>query len=159
MQSFEAWYGWHHTRLLAALRVRCGDVEVAREALDEACSRALSAWGRVGAMAEPTGWVYRVAVNHGRRLARRRALETLALRRRLEPRAEETDGGEVWDAVRRLPARQRDIILLRYVVDLPEADIAAALGISRGAVSASAAKARATLAVTLGDHTLEEEGR
>ena len=151
VEDFEAWYRGHHSRLLGTLRVRCGDEQLAGEGLDEACSRALERWERVGAMAEPTGWVYRVALNHVRRLERRRVMEAVVLRR--QPRAEPVEPDSdtaLWSAVRRLPARQRDVIVLRFVADLPEAEIAAALGISRGAVSASTAKGRAALAAALG---------
>jgi RNA polymerase sigma-70 factor, ECF subfamily len=156
VEGFEAWYRAHHSRLLGALRIRTGDERLAREGLDEACSRALERWNRVGTMAEPAGWVYTVALNHVRRLQRRRALEATLLRR--QPRAEPLglpSDVDLWSAVGRLPARQRDVIVLRYLVDLPEAEIAAALGISRGAVSASTAKARATLAAALGEDATE----
>lgn len=159
VQSFEGWYGRHHARLLAALRVRCGDEGLASEALDEACSRALARWGRVGELEEPAGWVYRVALNRLRRTARRSQLEATLLRFRPErPAPQPGEALEVWDAVGRLPARQRDVVLLRYVVDLPEAAIAEALGISRGAVSATTAKARAALAAALGETQQEVLG-
>jgi RNA polymerase sigma factor (sigma-70 family) len=48
-------------------------------------------------------------------------------------------------ALRMLPARQREIIVLRYCADLSEAQIAAAMGISRGAVKAHTARATASL--------------
>jgi RNA polymerase sigma factor (sigma-70 family) len=55
----------------------------------------------------------------------------------------------VMDALRRLPQRQREVLVLRYYADLSEADIAAALGISRGAVKSHASRAAATLRQTL----------
>jgi DNA-directed RNA polymerase specialized sigma24 family protein len=42
---------------------------------------------------------------------------------------------EVWAAVRGLPDRQRTAVALRYVLDLPEAEVAALMGITRGAAS------------------------
>lgn len=158
VEGFEGWYRAHHARLLGALRVRCGDERLAREGLDEACSRAVERWDRVGAMARPSGWVYRVALNHVRRLARRRAMEAALLGRQVPSVPLEVAADvELWAAVRRLPDRQRDVIVLRYLVDLPEAEVAASLGITRGAVSASAAKARAALAAELGEETVEVE--
>ena len=56
----------------------------------------------------------------------------------------------VSDAVRRLPHRQRAAVVLRYYEDLPEAEIAAALGCSVGTVKSQLAKARAALARVLG---------
>jgi RNA polymerase sigma factor (sigma-70 family) len=57
------------------------------------------------------------------------------------------------EAVRRLPARQRATVVLRYYLDLSEADIAATLGTSAGTVKSQLAKARRTLARDSGLHT------
>jgi RNA polymerase sigma factor (sigma-70 family) len=51
--------------------------------------------------------------------------------------------------LRRLPARQREVIVLRYWAELPEAQIAAALGISLGAVKSSASRGRDAIAAAL----------
>jgi hypothetical protein len=45
--DFEVWYMREHPRLVAALLLVTGDVDLAREAVDEACSRALARWERV----------------------------------------------------------------------------------------------------------------
>lgn len=58
--------------------------------------------------------------------------------------------GEVWDLVKRLSDRQRLAIVLRYVADLPEADIAAAMGITRSTVSSTLADGLDRLRVALG---------
>ncbi len=58
---------------------------------------------------------------------------------------------EVWQAVRALPDRQRTAIVLRYVADLPEADIAEALHVSRGTVASNLSDARKALARFLDD--------
>lgn len=154
-QDFVAWYGREHARMLAAVSLWCGDTDVAREAVDEAFSRAFARWGRVSSMEAPTGWTYRVAVNQVRRLARRRRREQLLAQGTVVGPAPPADRAVLWDAVRRLPPRQRDVFVQRYVLDLPEAEIAAALRISRGAVSATTAKARAALAAALGHHDEE----
>ena len=49
-------------------------------------------------------------------------------------------------AVARLPPRAREVLALRYLLDLPDADIAAALGISKATVSSTASRALAALA-------------
>ena len=59
--------------------------------------------------------------------------------------------GEAWLAVRDLPARQRQVIVLRYVADLAESDIAGLLGISRSAVSSALSDGRRSLALVLVD--------
>jgi RNA polymerase sigma-70 factor (sigma-E family) len=52
---------------------------------------------------------------------------------------------EVLAAVARLPRRAREVLALRYYLDLPDSEIAAALGISRGTVSSTASRALAAL--------------
>ncbi len=58
----------------------------------------------------------------------------------------------VLDALEALPRRQREVIALRYYVDLSEAEIADALGISRGAVKSHASRGSGALRQLLGDH-------
>ncbi|MQA05808.1 MAG: sigma-70 family RNA polymerase sigma factor [Streptosporangiales bacterium] len=55
------------------------------------------------------------------------------------------DQWEVRRALCRLPARQRQAVVLRYWLDLKEAEIAAAMGISEGAVKSHMSRAMATL--------------
>jgi RNA polymerase sigma-70 factor (sigma-E family) len=57
---------------------------------------------------------------------------------------------EVFEALQKLPDRQREVLLLRYWSDLPEADIADALGISRGAVKSNASRGLDKLEALLG---------
>ena len=56
------------------------------------------------------------------------------------------DRRAVLAAVGRLPRRSREVLVLRYYLDLPQDEIAALLGVSRGTVSSTAARARAALA-------------
>ncbi|WP_432837146.1 SigE family RNA polymerase sigma factor [Dactylosporangium sp. CA-092794] len=56
---------------------------------------------------------------------------------------------EVLDAVRRLPTRQREAIVLRYYAELSESEIADAMGVSRGAVKSHAARGMAALRQSL----------
>ncbi|HEX6454573.1 MAG TPA: sigma-70 family RNA polymerase sigma factor, partial [Trebonia sp.] len=56
---------------------------------------------------------------------------------------------EVLVAIRALPARQRETLVLRYYLDMTEADVAAAMGISVGTVKSATSRALAALARTL----------
>jgi RNA polymerase sigma factor (sigma-70 family) len=58
----------------------------------------------------------------------------------------------VLEALRRLPDRQREVLVLRYYSDLSEADIADTLKISRGAVKSHASRGMAALRTSL-EHT------
>jgi RNA polymerase sigma factor (sigma-70 family) len=55
----------------------------------------------------------------------------------------------VLDAMRALPTRQREVLALRHYLELSEAEIADALGISRGSVKAHASRGSATLRALL----------
>jgi len=52
---------------------------------------------------------------------------------------------EVLDAIRRLPARQREALVLRYYLDMAEADVAHAMRISRGTVKSATSRALAAV--------------
>jgi RNA polymerase sigma factor (sigma-70 family) len=157
VRDFEMFYREQYARVLAGSVGLAGEVEVARDATNEAFARALERWPTVRAMASPGGWVQAVALNELRRVLRRRRLERFLIPRRATaaPPVDLVDGA-VWDAVRRLPPRQRTAIALRYVHDLPEAAIAEAMGISRGTVSASLAAARDHLRSVLATPDREE---
>jgi RNA polymerase sigma-70 factor (ECF subfamily) len=155
--DFEGWYRAHHATVLRSLAVAAGDVEVGREATDEAFARALERWDTVSAMSSPTGWVYVVAMNLLRRGYRRRQLERRALANAGGP----TDAPpgtlpvEVWDAVRGLSPRQREVLGLRYLAAMTEPEIAATLRIAPGTVARTLHDARWRLGEQLGVHDNE----
>jgi DNA-directed RNA polymerase specialized sigma24 family protein len=153
--GFEAWYRRIHPRLIAALLAFSGSVEVAADATDEACTRAMGAWGRVSAMESPDAWVYRVAVNCAKRRLRRQAFERAVLARRRPAEPLPGPAGEIWQAVGQLSERQRTAVVLRYVVDLPEAEIAQVMGVTRGTVASTLADARRRLGEALADESEE----
>ena len=127
MEPFESWYAREHPRMVATLLLATGDLDLSTEGVDEACARALARWERVSTMEAPTGWAYSVALNHARRVARRRSLERTLLRRSVPQANVPAPAGEVWDLVAALPERQRQVVVLRHVADLKEAQIAGVL--------------------------------
>ena len=152
--GFEAWYRREHPRVVAALTWVAGDPHVAADATDEAFARAYANWRRVERMSSPGGWVYRVALNVVRRRMRRMAFE----RRTIGPPAEVAQivDNEIWTVVRQLPERQRVAVVLRYLLDLPEQEVAMAMGISRGTVASALAAARRRLAAWLTDEAASD---
>jgi RNA polymerase sigma factor (sigma-70 family) len=126
-----------------------GDVGAAADAADEAFVRALERWPAISEMTSPGGWVQVVALNHLRRVLRRRRRERLLAARRSLTRSDASQGEvpdpDLWAAVAALPRRQRLATVLRYVHDLPEAPIADVMGISRGAVASTLVAAQANL--------------
>ncbi len=143
--AFEVWYQAEHARVLASMLLICGDLDEAAEATDEAFARAYERWERVSGMAAPGGWTQRVALNVVRRRARRRSLERRFLARQLPEGYVPAPAGEGWLLLERLSRRQREAVVLRYMADLPEIDVAQIMGVRRGTVSATLAAARRAL--------------
>ena len=149
--EFEDWYAHEHDTLVRALAVACGERELASEAVADAFSRAYERWDRLRSLENPTGWVYRVALNVLRRRWHRAALERrLLLRTQPAGSAEMAElVPELWAAIAALPARQREAIGLRYVADLSERQVADAMGVAEGTASATLTAARRHLALHL----------
>ena len=153
--EFDGWYRGEHPRIANSLYLICGSVDVARDTTDEAFCRAAARWSRVRKMESPTAWTFKVGLNLVRRELRRRRREVDAVGRIRAPASApaELPDSDLWFAVGALPDRQRHAVVLRYVGDLPEAEIAKILGVTRGTVASNLARARDTLASRL----LEQE--
>lgn len=151
MREFDDWYRALHPRLHAALRITCGSVHEADEAVDEAFARASARWPKVSAMENPDGWTYTVALNVMRRRARRRSREREFIRAGAAdaPGHQAPDHGasaRFTELVSGLPDRMREVVVLRHVGDLTEPAIAEVLSISRGTVSSTLRDAHARIA-------------
>ncbi len=99
-------------------------------------------------------WVAAVALNLTRSGWRR----TMAERRARSGSATAAPSGEQVDvakALEALPRRQREVAVLRYLLEMSTAEVATALGIAEGTVKSSLARARAHLVEALGVHDSE----
>jgi RNA polymerase sigma factor (sigma-70 family) len=152
--DFAGFYAEAVQRVIAGLAVYCGDWDAAGDAAAEAFTRACERWGRVSRIERPEGWVYRVGVNVlGRRRHRTTREHQLLERLEVAPVVVEPQiDPALWDAVRRLPERERQAIALRYVVDLTQAEIASMMRVAPGTVAATLAHARARLHEMLSDN-------
>lgn len=128
-----------------------GGREAASDVAQEACARAYARWSRVGGFDHPQAWVARVAGNLAIDSLRR---DRTARRHSPDPADAVTgpaaDRIDLQRALLALPKSQRQVVLLRHVADLSEADVAAALGCSVGTVKAHASRGLAALRLTLG---------
>jgi RNA polymerase sigma factor (sigma-70 family) len=105
-------------------------------------------------MESPTAWTFKVALNYGRRRLRRRRVEQALLLRQARDRAAtgKSSGDrdtDLWGIVSSLPNRQRTAIVLRYLGDFSEREVARLMGVSAGAASSSLSAARRRLAELL----------
>ena len=147
VDSIGAFFESEYSALCRLAYLLTGDGSRAEEIVMEAFVRSISRWRSIR---EPKAYLRRAVLNLCRNRRRRAWLERHAPTSREDAStpAEPTD--HVWAAVRRLPARQRASVVLRYYEDMSEADIAATLGCSAGTVKSQLAKARASLARALG---------
>jgi RNA polymerase sigma factor (sigma-70 family) len=152
--DFADWYGALWPRVLRAVTVSVGDRDLAEEATAEAFAKALARWPGPRMLDSPVAWLHKVAINEARSRWRRARLErrvvarlgTEPLRHAAPP---EPPDDALWSAVAALPARARQLIAMRYLLDLPEAEIASMLGITRGTVASTLSKARRYLGSVL----------
>lgn len=152
--SFEDMFHTERTRLFRALCVLTGDRAEAEDLAQDAFVRVWSSWDRVGAMDDPTGYLYRTAMNGARSRYRR---SVLALKRHLRPSEHRDelsmadDRVELARSLARLTHKQRAAIVLLDILGLSSAEAGAVLGISSGTVRTQASRGRAELRRQAGD--------
>jgi RNA polymerase sigma factor (sigma-70 family) len=124
-----------------------GDRHDAQDLTQEALARAYARWSRIGPYDE--AWITRVATNLALGVIR---AQQRAARRRPDPAPPAAEPGavvaqrrELVALLQELPRRQREVVALRYLADLPEAEVAAALGLSVGTVKQHASRGLAAL--------------
>ncbi|EDY64376.2 RNA polymerase sigma-70 factor (sigma-E family) [Streptomyces pristinaespiralis] len=149
-RDFEEFVAARGPRLLRVAWLLTGDAHLAEDLLQTVLARVWPKWHRI-AGDRPEAYV-RKALVHTHASWWRRRWRGEVPHGVLPDRAGETDAYEGVDleqslaaAVRRLPVRQRAVVVLRYFEDLSVEDTAAALGCAPGTVKSQAAKALRTL--------------
>jgi len=141
--------------VVALAAVLSGSRWAAEDLAQEAFSAAYRRWDQVGAFEYPHLWVRRVVANKSVSLIRRSVAETKAgtwfgnSRPPIDEMPDESE--EVWDAVRRLPRRQTQVIALVYLDGLSVEEAGEVLGCSGGTVKTHLRRGRETLGRKLGD--------
>ena len=143
---------------LAVLLVH--DVPTAEEVVQDAFEAMHTAWRRLRDSEKALSYLRQAVVNRSRSVLRHRTVVDKNAPKPApdEPSAEHAamaliERSAVIEALRTLPDRQREAIVLRYYADLSEADIAATMGISKGAVKSHTARAMAALKSILEQET------
>jgi RNA polymerase sigma-70 factor (sigma-E family) len=127
-----------------------GDRGDAEDVAQEALARTHLRWTRL--RDRPEGWVVTVATNLAiDRHRRRRRSTSLGTETLTLVDVHQTERIDLARALRRLPRRQRQVVVLRYLADWSEADVAAALGVSTGSVKSHASRGLAALRHHLDD--------
>jgi RNA polymerase sigma-70 factor (ECF subfamily) len=151
-EEFTAFYEKWRSPVRRGLAMALGNVGLADEAVDEAMTRALTHWEKVGGYERPDGWLYRVGLNWARGVFRKRRYELLS---ELEPDARSVvdplPDPDLIEAVGRLSLKLRSVIVARYYLDLSTAEVAESLEIPEGTVKSRLSRALERLARDLGE--------
>jgi RNA polymerase sigma-70 factor (ECF subfamily) len=143
---------WPLRRLGFLLTSDWGEAE---ELAQDAMARTFAAWSRVGPR-QRAAYARKVLLNRHRSLLRRAVVEArhaLTSRPQVETRHEPDFSGDdllLWQALGRLPARQRTALVLRYYLDLSEVEVARQLGVPVGTVKSLVHRGLARLRRRLG---------
>lgn len=135
--QFETFYAAARDDCLRVVLISVGDRELAEDLVAEAFTKAWMSWPRVREHPSPRGWVVRTALNTHVSWWRRRRRE-VALGSHEAVAADSHDpslDSSLIAALRRLPAKQRVVIVLRLLLDLDTATTAQTLGMASGTVA------------------------
>jgi RNA polymerase sigma-70 factor (ECF subfamily) len=140
-----------YPRLVGAVALVTGDAASAEDAVQEAVVRAWERTERGEQIAALDRWVAAVALNLSRSRLRRLRVERLARAKLVAapPVQPSGDRVDIARALAELPRRQREVAVLRYVLDLSTQEIAKQMRTSDGTVKSQLFKARAHLADAL----------
>lgn len=163
-EDFEAFYEGHRDTCFRAVLATVSDRHLAEELTAEAFARAWGHWRKVRRHPAPAAWVVRTALNTHISWWRRRRREVpwdTATVGALE-REPADDDATVVDlalraALRKLPARQREVVVLRVFLDLDTRSTAAALGVAPGTVQSHLHRAIKALRAELEETNEREE--
>ncbi len=131
-----------------------GDVGLAEDLAQTTLANAYGYWSRVRRADDPDRYLIRILINTHRSGFRKRRLAeilygTPAVEQvrgvAIDPTSAVDDRGAIMTALAGLPARQREVIVLRYWLDLTEVQVAALLDCSVGNVKSQASRALAKL--------------
>ena len=148
--GFEAFYRANVDRVYRALAVTLRRDDLAREAVDEAMSRAYARWSVVGGLDNPAGWVFRVGLNWATSWWRKVRREQPPVAEAAHPQIGPPDNAvAARDALAQLPLPQRAVITCRILLDLTTAETAVALGLTEGTVKSRLSRGLSALRIAL----------
>jgi RNA polymerase sigma-70 factor (ECF subfamily) len=161
--GFQEFYEANYGHIVALVTAVLGDRHEAEDVAQEAFARAFTRWSGIGDYDLPEAWVrlvaLRIAIDSGRRLRRSlRVLARLAAQRRGSGAPEPGDSialTPLGAALGRLPMREREVVVLHYLADLPVDAIARERGLAPGTVRTRLAAGRRRLEHELTRHPEE----
>jgi RNA polymerase sigma-70 factor (sigma-E family) len=152
--DFDRFVGDNSDGLLRTAYLMVGDLHEAEDLVQETLFKVASRWPRVTRMDNPEAYARRILVNlalHGssKRSRDRAELKATPPAATAAQAAQLDIDDRLFDALAALPPRQRAALVLRYFLDLSEAEAAAALSCSLGTVKSSTSRGLKRLEETL----------
>jgi RNA polymerase sigma-70 factor (ECF subfamily) len=155
--AFREYYERLGSRAVAVARRLVGSHAIAEDLAAEAFARAYARWPSVRSHPNPEAWLLRVvgnlAVDHVRHEARRPDLRPDAGRDD-RPGDDAALRVDLARALHRLSGRQQEVVVMRYLIDLTEEDVAVSLGMTTGSVKTHLHRATTKLRSQLSDDEL-----
>jgi RNA polymerase sigma-70 factor (sigma-E family) len=155
LDDFTALYVGHYEQLLRLAVLLVGDMAAAEDVVQEAFIR-VHRTIEFRSLHNPLAYLRQTVVNLARSELRRRLVRLRHAPRPMPDAASAEEGAcaaisrqEVIVALRRISARQREAVVLRFWADLPEAEIAELMGVSVGAVKAYISRGLSRLGLLL----------
>ncbi|MEW1865240.1 SigE family RNA polymerase sigma factor [Streptomyces sp. NBC_00669] len=149
-------YRAHYRSLLGLAALLLDDTASCEDVVQEAFIRVHSARSRVRDPEKTLAYLRQTVVNLSRSALRRRILGLKLLAKPMPDMASAEEGAyeilerdQLKAAMRKLQRRQREVLVLRYFVDMTEAQVAETLGISLGSVKAYGSRGLAALRVAM----------
>lgn len=153
----------HHLELVRLAVLVVGDLATAEDVVQDAFEQLHRRWRTLRKQSSALDYARSAVLNGSRSVLRRRSVARRHAARIAAPRHADADAAvgfeqrsELIEAFRRLPARQREVLALRYYVDMSVAEAAATLHISEGAVRSTASRGLDALARILSSRSSKE---
>src|ERR1700729_1015693 len=155
--DFDSFVAQSTDALIRTAYLIVGDLPEAEDLVQETLLKVAGRWPRVRRMEHPIAYARRILVNLALGGAARRGRRRRGLTGEAPPDHAHGPGesdaidaqDELMRALAALPPRQRTVLVLRYFLDLPEAEVAAAMKCSLGTVKSTASRGLARLEQTL----------
>ncbi len=156
--AVSALYQDHAVGLIRLAVVMLGDRAAAEDVVQEAFIGLYRRWGQLADTSSALGYVRSSVLNRCRSELRRRMRAERRALRQIAPNDTASaevialiteEHREVLLALRRLPPRQREALVLRFYLDLPVPEIAAAMGVTQGTVKSTTSRGLTALAQLL----------
>ena len=156
--DFDSWVTARGPALMRLAFALTGNRADAEDLVQEALSRALPKWNRIGRLKDPDAYTRRMIINAHVSVWRRTTRRESPVAEPVGPAAPGPDEGvapderrQLWLACLDLPATQRVAVVLRYYEGLGYAEIASLTGVHQSTVRSRVSRALAVLRVEMGE--------